>query len=56
MGERQGIAQKSVRTIDPEKSGLEIAKMLQKPVFALLGCWPISVNTLLCDTFGLADR
>ena len=24
--------------------------MLQKPVFALLGCQPISVNSLLCDT------
>ena len=29
--------------------------MLQKPVFALPGCQPISVNTLLCDTLGLAD-
>ena len=30
--------------------------MLQKPVFALAGCQPMSVNTLLCDTLGLADN
>ena len=31
-----------------------MAKMLQKPVFALPGCQPTSVKTLLCDTLGLA--
>ena len=30
--------------------------MLQKPVFALPGCQRMSVNTLLCDTLGLADN
>ena len=34
---------------------LDMAKMLQKPMFALPGCQRISVNTLLCDTLGLAD-
>ena len=29
--------------------------MLQKPVFALPGCQRMSVNTLLCDTLGLAE-
>ena len=29
--------------------------MVQKPVFALPGCQRTSVNTLLCDTLGLAD-
>ena len=29
--------------------------MLQKPVFALPGCQRTSVNTLLCDTLGLAE-
>ena len=29
--------------------------MLQKPVFALLGCQRMSVNTLLCDTLGLGN-
>ena len=32
-----------------------MAHMLQKPVFALPGCQPISVNTFLCDTLGLAE-
>ena len=32
-----------------------MAKMLQKPVFALPGCRRMSVNTLLCDTLALAD-
>ena len=32
-----------------------MAQMLQKPVFALPGCQRMSVNTLLCDTLGLAD-
>ena len=32
-----------------------MAQMLRKPVFALPGCQQMSVNTLLCDTLGLAD-
>ena len=32
-----------------------MAQMLQRPVFALPGCQRMSVNTLLCDTLGLAD-
>ena len=32
-----------------------MAQMLQKPVFALPGCQRTSVNTLLCDTLGLAE-
>ena len=32
-----------------------MAQMLQKPVFALPGCQHMSVNTLLCDTLGLAE-
>ena len=31
----------------PRKLQLDMAKMLQKPVFALPGCQPISVNTIL---------
>ena len=30
--------------------------MLQKSVFALPGCQRMSVNTLLCDTLGLAEQ
>ena len=41
--------------LTPELPHLEMAQMLQKPVFALPGCQQISVNTLLCDTLGLAD-
>ena len=33
-----------------------MAQMLQKPVFTLPGCQRMSVNTLLCDTLGLADN
>ena len=56
LGERQGIAQKGVRAVDPRKLQLELAKMLHKnQVFALPACQPISVNTLLCHTLGLAD-
>ena len=33
----------------------EIARVLQKPLFALPGCQQISVNTLVCDTLGLAE-
>ena len=39
----------------PEIPHLEMAQMLQKPVFVLPGCQPMSVNTLLCDTLGLAE-
>ena len=39
-----------------EKAPLDMAKMLQKPVFALLGCQRMSVNTLLCDTLTLAEK
>ena len=39
----------------PENPQLELAPILQKPVFALLGCQQMSVNTLLCDTLGLAE-
>ena len=49
MGERQSIAQKGVRAIDARNSKLEMAQMLQKPVFALPGCLRMSVNTLSCD-------
>ena len=41
--------------LTPDKLQLEKVEMLQKPVFALPGCRPISVNTLLCDTLGLAE-
>ena len=42
--------------LTPEKPQLEMANMLQKPVFALPGCQPIDVNTLLCDALGLAEH
>ena len=38
-----------------EKPQLEMAKVRQKPVFALPGCQQISMNPLLCDTLGLAE-
>ena len=41
--------------LTPEIRGWKMAQMLQKPVFALPGCQRTSVNTLLCDTLGLAD-
>ena len=41
--------------LTPEIHSYEMANMLQKPVFALPGCQRMSVNTLLCDTLGLAD-
>ena len=50
VGERQSIAQKGVRAIAARNSQPEYGSMLQKPVFALLGCQRMSVNTLLCDT------
>ena len=51
----QSIAQKGVRAVDAQHSQPEMAKMLQKPVFALPACQPMSANTLLCDTLGLAE-
>ena len=41
--------------LTPEIPHPETAQMLQKPVFALPGCQPMSVNTLLCDTLGLDE-
>ena len=41
--------------LTPEIRGKRMAQMLQKPVFALPGCQRMSVNTLLCDTLGLAN-
>ena len=41
--------------LTPEIHSYEMAQMLQKPVFALPGCQRTSVNTLLCDTFALAE-
>ena len=41
--------------LTPEIPHLEMAQMLQKPVFALPGCQQMSVNTLLCDTLALAE-
>ena len=42
--------------LTPEIHSYEMAQMLQKPVFALPGCQRMSVNTLLCDTLGLAEQ
>ena len=56
LGERQSIALKHplvFALLTPETHSYEMAQMLQKPVFALLGCQRMSVNTLLCDTLGL---
>ena len=47
----QGVALKGLRAIEQ----LEVAEVLQKPVFALAGRQQISVNTVLCRTLGLAD-
>ena len=55
MRERQSIAQKGVHTIDARIRSSKMAQMMQKPVFALPGCQRMSVNTLLCDTLGLAE-
>ena len=52
---QQVIAHKGVQLLRPENCGWKWLNMLQKPVFALPGCQRISVNTLLCDTLGLAD-
>ena len=42
--------------LTPEIHSYEMARMLQKPVFALPGCQRMSVNTLLCDTLALAEQ
>ena len=39
----------------PEIHSHQMVQMLQKPAFALPGCQQMSVNTLLCNTLGLAD-
>ena len=39
----------------PERPQPEMAKVLRKPAFAILGCQQISVNTLLCHTLGLVE-
>ena len=41
--------------LTPEIRSSKMAQMLQKPVFALPGCQRMSVNTLLCDTLGMAE-
>ena len=41
--------------LTPENPHLGMAQMLQKPMSALPGCQQMSVNTLLCDTLGLAE-
>ena len=38
MGKRQCITQKGLRAIDARNSQLEMAQVLQKPVFVLPGC------------------
>ena len=61
---REGVIWESARVshkrvlalLTPEIPQLEMARVLQKPVFALPGCQRMSVNTLLCDTLGLADH
>ena len=55
LGERQSIAQKGVRAIDARNSWLENGSDASEPVFVLPGCQRTNVNTLLCDTLGLAD-
>ena len=47
----------TVRAIEARNPQLEMAQMLQqkKSVFSLPGCQQMSVNTLLCDAFGLAE-
>ena len=56
LGERQSITQKGVRAIDALNLQLEMAQVLQTPVFALPGCQRMSVNSRLCDTLGLAEN
>ena len=49
MGERQSIAEKGVRAIDARNSQLENGSNAAKTSVRA------SVNTLLCDTSGLAE-
>ena len=57
MGGSAKVSPKKVfALLIPEKPQLEMVKMLQKRVFVLPDNQPISVNTLLCDALGLADR
>ena len=57
MWESAKVSHKRVfALLTPEIRGWKTAQMLQKPVFALPGCQRTSVNTLLCDTLGLAEN
>ena len=56
MGERQSIAPKGGRAIVRRRPQLEMAKVLQKPMFVLPACQQVSVNTLLRDNLGLAEK
>ena len=56
-GERAKVSHKRVfALLTPKIRSSKMAHMLQKPVFALPGCQRMSVNTLLCDTLGLAEK
>ena len=57
FGERQRIERKGVCAIEAEKLQLEMAKSAAKSSvrFSTAGCQQFSVNTLLCDTLGLAQ-
>ena len=54
-GEHQVSHKRVFALLTPEIRSYEMAQMLQKPVFVLPGCQRMSVNTLLCDTLGLAE-
>ena len=56
MGERQSIEPRGVRAIDARKLQLEMAQVLQKPVFVLPGSQQMSVNTLSSDALGLGAK
>ena len=49
------FSEKGVHAVEARNSQLEMAQVLQKPVFALPGCQQMSVNTLLRDISGLAE-
>ena len=56
FGESAKVSHKRVfALLTPEIRSKKMAQTLQKPVFALPNCQRMSVNTLLCDTLGLAD-
>ena len=55
VGERQSIAQKGVRAIDARNSQLENGSRAAKTSVRASGL-SMSVNTLLCDTLGLAEK